>query len=118
MRSEIARPAASSLALLMRRPDESRWIAVARSFCVLSVLYCAVNEVMFVLIVCMEALRCSAVRTRGPGAEILKSPVSRQGLDKSSIRGAFRCRERTKGRARHCQVGPFQRTPAGVAAGR
>ncbi|MCW0450866.1 hypothetical protein NB706_003700 [Xanthomonas sacchari] len=29
-RSEIARPAASSLALLMRRPEDRRWIVVAR----------------------------------------------------------------------------------------
>ena len=32
MRSEIARPAASSLALLMRRPDERRCIEVASEF--------------------------------------------------------------------------------------
>ncbi|KRA48249.1 hypothetical protein ASD72_19950 [Pseudoxanthomonas sp. Root630] len=29
-RSEMARPAASSLALLMRRPDDRRWMVVAR----------------------------------------------------------------------------------------
>src|SRR5919107_5594580 len=33
MRSEIARPAASSLALLMRRPDDRRWIEVFRDAC-------------------------------------------------------------------------------------
>ena len=29
-RSEMARPAASSFALLMRRPDDRRWMVVAR----------------------------------------------------------------------------------------
>ncbi len=38
MRSEMARPAASSFALLTRRPDERRCIDVASVFCVADVL--------------------------------------------------------------------------------
>ncbi len=50
-RSEIARPAASSFALLMRRPDDRRAIAVDRSFCVRLWLRCASSEARLVLIV-------------------------------------------------------------------
>jgi hypothetical protein len=38
MRSAIARPAASSLALLTRKPDDRRCMAVASEFCVADVL--------------------------------------------------------------------------------
>ncbi len=51
-RSEIARPAASSLALLMRRPEDSRCSAVARLDCELDRLRCAFSDRMLVLITC------------------------------------------------------------------
>ncbi len=51
MRSAMARPAASSLALLTRRPDESRCIDVASEPCDAFRLRCAVSELMLVLIV-------------------------------------------------------------------
>jgi hypothetical protein len=51
MRSAIARPAASSLALLMRRPDDRRAIAVDSSFCVRLWLRCAFSEDRLVLII-------------------------------------------------------------------
>src|SRR5882672_10192081 len=48
-RSEIARPAASSLALLMRRPDDNRCRAVAKADCDVDRLRCALSEAMLVL---------------------------------------------------------------------
>ena len=48
-RVEIARPAASSLALLMRRPEDRRCIAVANALCELLRLRWAVNDMMLVL---------------------------------------------------------------------
>lgn len=50
IRSEIAKPAASSLALLMRSPLERRCIEVANEDWLMLRLRCAVNELMFVLI--------------------------------------------------------------------
>jgi hypothetical protein len=50
-RSAMARPAASSLALLMRRPDDRRAIAVERSVSVRFELRCALSEARFVLMV-------------------------------------------------------------------
>ena len=50
-RSEIARPAASSLALLMRRPDDSRAMDVASEFCETPSCRCAVSELTLVLII-------------------------------------------------------------------
>jgi hypothetical protein len=48
-RSEIARPAASSLALLMRRPEDRRCIEVASEACDLARLRCALSELTLVL---------------------------------------------------------------------
>ena len=50
MRSEIARPAASSLALLMRRPDDRRWIEVFRDACEADRLRCEFRDATLVLI--------------------------------------------------------------------
>ena len=51
MRSEMAKPAASSLALLMRRPEDSRLIAVDSWSDTLAELRCAFSDEMLVLIV-------------------------------------------------------------------
>jgi hypothetical protein len=50
-RSEIARPAASSFALLMRKPEDRRCMEVDNDDCELVKLRCAVNELMLVLMV-------------------------------------------------------------------
>ncbi|MNV78169.1 hypothetical protein D3C71_1716440 [compost metagenome] len=50
-RSEIARPAASSLALLMRSPDDRRWIDVLSEVWLMPRLRWAVREATLVLIV-------------------------------------------------------------------
>src|SRR3990167_2313729 len=50
-RSEIAKPAASSLALLMRRPDERRWMDVFSEVWLMPRLRWAVSELMLVLMV-------------------------------------------------------------------
>ena len=50
-RSEIARPAASSLALLMRRPEDRRCTVVAISLCALPSRRCAFSDITLVLIV-------------------------------------------------------------------
>ena len=50
IRSEMARPAASSLAVLMRRPEERRCSDVASADCELLRLRCAFNDEMLVLI--------------------------------------------------------------------
>ncbi len=47
--SEIARPAASSLALLMRRPDDSRWTETASWLLLVAKFLCAVRDAMLVL---------------------------------------------------------------------
>ncbi|GGX98444.1 hypothetical protein GCM10007386_31690 [Pseudoduganella dura] len=49
MRSEIARPAASSFALLMRRPDDRRCREVDRALCEPDRLRCEFREAMLVL---------------------------------------------------------------------
>ena len=49
-RSEMARPAASSLALLMRRPEDSRCSAWDSELCEVERLRCAVSEETLVLI--------------------------------------------------------------------
>jgi hypothetical protein len=51
MRSAIARPAASSLALLTRRPEDRRCIEVAREDWLVLRLRCAFSDTRFVLIV-------------------------------------------------------------------
>jgi len=51
MRSAIARPAASSLALLTRRPEDRRCIATPRADCEPLRLRCAFSETMLVLMV-------------------------------------------------------------------
>ena len=51
MRSEMASPAASSLALLTRKPEDRRCIAMLRADCEADTLRCAVIELMFVLMV-------------------------------------------------------------------
>jgi hypothetical protein len=50
-RCEIARPAASSFALLMRRPDDRRCSDVARLFCEAFRFRCAFSEATLVLMV-------------------------------------------------------------------
>jgi len=49
MRVEIAKPAASSAELLMRRPEDRRCIAVANELCDRFRLFCAVSDMMLVL---------------------------------------------------------------------
>ena len=51
MRSEIAKPAASSFALLIRKPEDKRCMEVDSEDCELVRLRCAVNELMLVLMV-------------------------------------------------------------------
>ena len=48
--SEIPRPAASSLALLMRRPEDRRWTEVVRLACEVLRLRCATSDALLVLI--------------------------------------------------------------------
>ena len=50
-RSEMAKPAASSLALLMRRPDERRWMEVFREVWLVPRLRWAVSDATLVLMV-------------------------------------------------------------------
>ena len=50
MRSEIARPAASSLALLMRMPEDRRCSEVLRADCEVDRLRCEFRDEMLVLI--------------------------------------------------------------------
>jgi hypothetical protein len=47
----MARPAASSLALLMRKPDESRCMDVCSDACDMVRLRCAVSDAILVLMV-------------------------------------------------------------------
>jgi hypothetical protein len=47
---EIASPAASSLALLILKPEDKRCTEVARLFCAEDKLFCANNDARFVLI--------------------------------------------------------------------
>ncbi len=51
-RSEMARPAASSLALLMRRPEDRRWMVVAREAPLELRLRWALSDIVLVLITC------------------------------------------------------------------
>ena len=51
-RSEMARPAASSLALLMRRPEDRRWMLVASEAPLVFRLRCALSDITLVLITC------------------------------------------------------------------
>src|SRR3546814_3976348 len=55
-RVAIARPAASSLALLMRRPEDRRCNAVDRSLPEVDRLRCALSDAMLVLMTCMRVL--------------------------------------------------------------
>src|SRR5450830_1705694 len=52
IRSEIARPAASSLALLMRRPEDRRCSEVLRLACEVDRLRCEFSDAIFVLMTC------------------------------------------------------------------
>ena len=58
-RSEMARPAASSLALLMRRPEDRRCRLVASSEPDADRLRCALSDITLVLMDCMVAISCS-----------------------------------------------------------
>ncbi len=51
-RSLMARPAASSFALLMRRPDERRWMVVASELPLVLRLRWALSDIVLVLITC------------------------------------------------------------------
>ena len=55
-RSEMARPAASSLALLMRRPEDRRWMLVASEAPLVFRLRCALSDITLVLITCAMGL--------------------------------------------------------------
>src|SRR5690606_42063942 len=48
-RSEMARPAASSLALLMRRPEDRRWMVVERLAVLVAGLRCALSAMGLLL---------------------------------------------------------------------
>ena len=61
-RSEIARPAASSLALLMRSPEDRRSMEVASELCVAPMLRCAVRDITLVLIESMAKTPSSGLR--------------------------------------------------------
>jgi hypothetical protein len=50
MRSEIAKPAASSLALLTRMPEDRRFMEVDKELEVVAKLRCALSDMAFVLI--------------------------------------------------------------------
>src|SRR5574343_2086610 len=54
MRSAMAKPAASSLALFTRRPEDRRCIVVASDEALVARLRCAFKEAVFVLIVVMK----------------------------------------------------------------
>ncbi len=61
-RSEMASPAASSLALLMRRPEDRRWMLVASAPPLVFRLRWAFSDMMLVLMICaMGLLRCARV---------------------------------------------------------
>jgi len=60
-RSEIARPAASSLALLMRRPEDRRWMVVARLEPLVDRLRCAFSDITLVLMTCAISVLLGAV---------------------------------------------------------
>jgi len=55
-RSEMARPAASSRALLMRRPEDSRCREVARALCPTLRWRCALSDITLVLM--LNAMAC------------------------------------------------------------
>ena len=55
MRSAMARPAASSRAVLTRRPDDRRWIEVARSSWLVLRLRWAFSEIRLVLMLDIES---------------------------------------------------------------
>src|SRR3989344_4519407 len=61
-RSEIARPAASSLALLIRKPDDRRWMAVFSDIWLVPRLRWAVSELMLVLMVAAMAKLLNVAR--------------------------------------------------------
>jgi hypothetical protein len=52
----MLRPAASSLALLMRKPDDNRWIDVVNELWLVVKLRCAVNELTLVLMVAVISI--------------------------------------------------------------
>ena len=66
-RSEMARPAASSLALLMRRPEDRRCRLVASSAPDADRLRCALSDITLVLMDCMVAIswKVGPAATRG-----------------------------------------------------
>src|ERR1051325_1686320 len=63
-RVEMARPAASSLALLMRMPDERRSMAVLSLLCVLARLFWAFSELMLVVTLRLMVLALQWIRNR------------------------------------------------------
>ena len=68
MRSAIARPAASSLAELTRRPEDRRCIEVARLLCEAAVFLCAFSEMTLVLMVDAMLNSFQFPSTSGPDA--------------------------------------------------
>jgi len=64
--NRIAWPAASSLALLMRRPEDRRWIAVVSDDCDLTRLFCVISESELVLMI-EDMVRLLCTKVDGPG---------------------------------------------------
>ena len=64
MRWLIARPAASSLALLMRRPEDRRWMVVARLALLVDRLRCAFSDITLVLMTCAILILLSDLSRR------------------------------------------------------
>ena len=83
MRSAIARPAASSLAVLTRRPEDRRCIEVASDDCEVVRLRCAFSDARLVLMVwgmralLKDPIRCRALRPATSGLVREVRPVKR-----------------------------------------
>ncbi len=77
-RSEMARPAASSRALLMRRPEDRRWMVVAKEALLVCRLRWAFSEIVLVL---MMAMTVGSSRVgRGPAGPAPRNARTRQGI--------------------------------------
>jgi hypothetical protein len=70
MRAAMARPAASSLALFTRRPDERRCIDVESEFAEVDKLRCAFNDETLVLMLDIKISFKSEVKTEVHGQQI------------------------------------------------
>jgi hypothetical protein len=72
MRSAMARPAASSLALLTRRPEDRRWTEVARLACEVERLRCALSDIALVLIVAAILVLLNSVQDKRLGLTLVR----------------------------------------------